>query len=191
MTDKQLSTDAQLDLIVEMINKSKNKLATGGSFYFLLWGWTIMLANLGHFIIDKFDLYPAPYIVWMITIPAGIASMIYGMKSSKNLAAKNHMDNMYSYIWLGAFITCISIIFFVPDARFLLTPIILAIAGMATFLSGLLLRFTPLVIGGITLWIAAIVASQLPEVYHYLLGAIGIFLGYLVPGYLLKKAENA
>ncbi len=189
MSDKELSKEESLKLITDMIGQAKRNFAQGGSFYFLLWGWVVMLANLGHYILGMVG-YEHPYIVWVATLPAGIISMVYGAKKGRNAQVKSHLDRMYGYIWLGVFISVLIILFFMGNVNYNVNAIILTFAGLGTFLSGLMLRFSPLVMGGAALWVASILAFYMPVNDQYLIGAIGIIAGYLIPGYLLRKAEN-
>lgn len=190
MEDKEISKEESLELITEMIGQAKRNFAKGGSFYFLLWGWVVLFANLGHYLLAYFG-YQHPYIVWMAIIPAGIASMVYGARVDRRVKVKSHLDRMYGYIWLGVFICVLIIIYFMKDLNFNVNAVILSFAGLGTFLSGLMLRFSPLVLGGIALWISSIVAFHFSTSDQYLVGAVGILAGYLIPGYLLKRAENA
>ncbi|MEQ9402730.1 MAG: hypothetical protein RIM99_04015 [Cyclobacteriaceae bacterium] len=190
MSNKELTTDESLDLITNMIGQAKRNLARGGSFYFLLWGWVVMLANLGHYLIDKYDWYEHPYIVWAATIPAGIASMIYGARHDRKAAVRSHLDRLYGLIWMAVFIGVLIILFFMADVSYNVNAIILTFAGIGTFISGCALRFNPLILGGIALWISSIIAFNLDLTDQYLAGAIGILAGYLIPGYLLKRVER-
>ncbi len=191
MSEKELTKEQSLQLITDMIGQAKRNFAKGGSFYFLLWGWVVMLANLGHYILASYTNFEQPYIVWLATIPAGIISGIYGGRQGRNAKVKSHLDKMYGYIWLSVFISVLIILFFMGDVNYNVNAIILVFAGLGTLLSGLMLRFRPLVLGGLALWISSIVAFNMPVNDQYLIGAIGIIAGYLIPGYLLKKAENA
>lgn len=190
MSDKELTKEESLQLITEMIGQAKRNFARGGSFYFLLWGWVVMLANFGHYILAEYVQYEAPYIVWVLTIPAGIASGIYNARMDRRAKVKSHLDRMYGYIWLGVFVGVLILLFFMGKVDYNVNAIILTFAGLGTFLSGVMLRFSPLVVGGVALWVASIVAFTLPVNDQYLVGGIGIICGYLIPGYLLKKAEN-
>ncbi len=190
MTEKQLTKDESLQLITEMIGQSKHNFAKGGSFFFLLWGWVVMIANAGHYVMMKWQLFDKPYMIWMITIPAAIITIIYSVRMDKKALVKGHLDRMYGLVWLSVFMCTVIILAFMADVNYNVNPIILVFAGLGTFLSGSMLRFTPLVLGGFALWIAAVAAFVLPITEQYLVGAIGIFAGYLIPGYLLRKAEN-
>jgi hypothetical protein len=190
MTEKQLSKDESLQLITEMIGQAKRNFAKGGSFFFLLWGWVVLLANIGNYVMMKWQLFDKPYLIWMITIPAAILSIIYSVRMDNKAVVKSHLDRMYGLVWLSIFVCAVIILTFISDSFETINPIILVFAGLGTFLSGCMLRFTPLVLGGFALWVAAIAASMLPVTEQYLLASIGILAGYLIPGYLLRKAEN-
>ena len=191
MSDKELTKDESLDLIVDMIGQAKRNIARGGSFYFLLWGWVVMLANLGHYVLDKYDLYDAPHIVWAATIPAGIISGIYGARRGKNSKVKSHLDRLYGLVWISVAMGVLTILFFMADVNYNVNPIILTFSAIGTFISGCMLRFRPLIIGGIALWISSVIGFNAIVTDQYLIGAIGILAGYLIPGYLLKRAERA
>ena len=190
MSNKELSNEESLALIADMIGQAKRNLAKGGSFYFLLWGWVVMLANLGHYLIATFDWYEYPYIVWVSTVPAAIASMVYGFRRDAKASVRSHLDTVYSQIWLAVFIGALIILFFTGNVLYNINAIILTFAGVGTYISGMALRFKPLVFGGMALWIASIIAFNLNPIDQYLVGTVGIFAGYLVPGYLLKRAES-
>ena len=190
MRDKELTKEESLSLITDMIGQAKRNVARGGSFYFLLWGWVVMLANLGHYLLDKFDWYEHPYIVWLVTIPATIASLWYGAQQSKKAVVRSHLDRLYGLIWLAVGIGILIVILFVSKVDYNINAIILILAGIGTFISGSMLRFNPLVIGSVALWISSIVAFSLTVTDQYLVGAVAVIVGYLIPGYLLKRAER-
>ncbi len=190
MSNDELTNDERLTLIANMIGEAKHNIARGGSFYFLMWGWVVMLANIGHYLIAVNDWYEAPYIVWLATIPAAIASIIYSARKHSHAKVVSHLDRLYGLIWLAVMIGVLVIIFSSGELTGNLNAIILTFAGVGTFISGCALRFTPLILGGVALWVASIVAFNLSPIDQYLVGAFGILAGYLIPGYLLKRAER-
>jgi len=62
----------------------------------------------------------------------------------------------------------------------------LALYGMPTFLSGITLRFKPLIYGGITCWLLSIIACFIPYQFHLLLLGLSVIIAWIVPGYILK-----
>ena len=62
---------------------------------------------------------------------------------------------------------------------------------MTTFLSGIILKFKPLVIGAICCWVFEIMSPFINVDFHLLLIAGSIIAGWIIPGYLLKaKYKN-
>lgn len=190
MTEKELTGKESLELITSMINQAKRNFKKGGSFYFLLWGWVVMTANLGHYYLDVFTDYAHPYIVWLITFPAALVSIWYGRKLRNQTKVVNHMDHLYGQVWLAIGAGIVIALFFMSPLGFNHNAVIMLLSGIGTYLCGAMLRFKPLMIGGLILGVTSIVCFNVPISEQYLVGGIGIFAGYLIPGYLLKRVEK-
>ena len=98
--DKDSMTAQQsLDIITSMIRQTKANVSKN-SFYFLLWGWTIALANIGVYLAIRFEMFDNPTVIFAITIPAAIITAIYGMRQSREATASTLLDsiNIYCYI---------------------------------------------------------------------------------------------
>jgi len=185
-----MTQEESLKVISDMISRAKQNYSRGGSFYFLLWGWVIMLANLGHYLLEMYSNVAHPEIVWLAIIPAVIASVIYGSSAKKEAVAVGYIDKMYGYIWTAAAAGIIFALVFMRQLNGYHGAIILLSAGTGTFLSGQIMRFKPLIMGGIALWITCIISMYVGVVDQLLVAVFGIIAGYLVPGYLLKKSEK-
>ena len=68
-----LTAKESLDLITAMIHEAKGQVQRN-NFFFLLWGWVVVLANLGMYALYQIA-YSRPYVVWLITIPAWIFTL--------------------------------------------------------------------------------------------------------------------
>lgn len=190
MLEKELTKQESLNLITEMINQAKSNYSKGGSFYFLLWGWTVMLANFSHYYLEKFTDYQHPYYVWALTLPAALISVIYSVREGKKALVTTHLERMYSQVWMAVGVGLVVSLIFMSRLDFNHNPVILLFAGMGTFISGQMLRFRPLVFGGIALWVSAIIGFSIPVEEQYLVAGLGILAGYLIPGYMLKSKEK-
>jgi hypothetical protein len=93
------------------------------------------------------------------------------------------------WIWIGYGITCFTIVAFGNKTNWQINPIVITMASVPTFATGIMLRFKPLMFGGVALWLFGIVLFLLPSDWQFLISAIAITLGYLVPGYMLKKSD--
>jgi hypothetical protein len=68
----------------------------------------------------------------------------------------------------------------------MIDPMLLVLYGMPTFLSGIILKFKPLIIGGICCWILSVLSAFIPAEYQLLLIAAAVISAWIIPGYLLK-----
>ena len=188
--EKELTNEERLVLISDMISRAKKNFAHGSSFHFLLWGWVISLANFGHYVLDKFDLYEIPFIVWLITIPAAFASFWYGFKKTKNANAKSHIDKVYSSLWISITVMVAICLIFMGKLGFNHNPIIMLFTGLGTFVSGILMRYKPIIYGGVILWVGACMGLMTTITNQQLIAGIVVILGHLIPGYMLRSAEK-
>lgn len=185
MKNENLSDKESLKLITEMINTAKGNIQNSYIF-FLIWGWLVMLASLLHYGLINFTSLEHPEIAWSILIIGVFLSGWHGYKQGKTSQVKTYSDRIYGQIWLTFLISYIILLFFVKNINYNINPLIMLMAGGSTYLSGITIKFRPLVYGGIVLWISAIISFMLPGDIQLLISAGGIFLGYLVPGYILK-----
>ncbi len=188
--EKEITGKESLEIITKMISEAKRNVAKGGSFYFLLWGFVVSIANLGHYILGKYTDYPTPYFVWLVTIPAVLVTVIHSYRQGKSARVHGPLDKLHGHIWIAAFVGILMALIFMNKIAYHHNPIILLIAGSSTYLTGILLKFRPLIIGGICLWVMSVICYFLPVIDQYLAGCVGIIIGYIIPGFMLKKAES-
>jgi hypothetical protein len=185
---ENMSPAESLDLITEMIHQAKGNVQKN-SFYFLLWGWVVVLANLGMFTLTLLE-YPRPYIVWAITIPAWLVSMYYGFRQGKSESKSTHLDRISAALWICYATSIFTLIGFGYKINFQLNPVIVLFSAVPTFVSGIILRFKPLLVGAVCLWVLGIIGFLVPMYIQPLVGAGAIVIGYLVPGYILKYKNS-
>lgn len=187
--DENLSPQQSLDLIANMIHEAKGRVQKN-SFYFLLWGWVIVVANLGMYILTMMD-YDRPYVVWLITVPTWIYSMIKGYSQGREGGTRSsHLDRITGTIWIAYGAVIFTFVGFGQLINFQLNPTILLITAIPTFTCGVIINFRPLMMGGVIFWISGIISFLLPLDAQPLAGAVAITCGYLVPGYLLKATRK-
>ena len=184
----ELTAHESLDLITSMIREAKGKVQRN-NFYFLFWGWVIVVANLGTFTLSQLN-YDRPYIVWLITIPAWIYTFVTAFRRERYAAATTHLDQISGRLWMAYGVTIFILVAFGSKINYQLNPVILTITALPTLLTGVILRFKPFIIGGIAFWIAGIATFLCPVMYQPLVGAVAIIAGYIIPGYMLKNEGN-
>ncbi|MFT5168958.1 MAG: hypothetical protein ACI8P3_004204 [Saprospiraceae bacterium] len=174
--------------IIESMLQESRKSLHNNSFYFILWGMLLIPAGIVEFLFYGDGNF---WIVWpIIGILGGIISAIYGRKEDKQSGLQTIGDRITLYTW-GAFgITLIIVIAYSMHHNLSPHPLILMLAGSATFISGGISKFNPFIWGGIILELGAILCGfVLAPPYHGLIFACSIFLGYVIPGIMLKKVE--
>ena len=190
MEEKNISPEESLEIITGMISTAKSNFAKGGSFYFLLWGGIIACANFGHYILGVHTSYPHPYVVWLLVIPAVIITILYSVKRKRSSSVISSFDRLYGQLWWAVFVGIIVVLAFMPNLNYNTTPIILLFSAIGTYITGQILRFKPLIFGGITLALMAIVAFMLEVPDQFLLAGFAMLAGYVVPGFMLKREER-
>lgn len=190
MEEKTISPEEGLEIITGMIRTAKSNFAKGGSFYFLLWGGIIGAANFGHFILGALVGYRHPYIVWLLVIPAVIITIIYSINKKRSAPVKSSFDRIYGQLWWTIFVSIMLVLIFMAKLSYNTTPVILLFSAIGTYITGQILRFKPLIIGGISLAAMAVVAFMLDVQYQFLVAGVAMLVGYIIPGIMLKREEQ-
>jgi hypothetical protein len=186
--ETKLTEQQSLKIIQEMIATSKNNLKDN-SFFLLLWGWLVLVASLLHFGLIQIN-YENPWLPWPIIMTIGaIVSGIAGYRIGKKAKVISHVDKMIMYLWWGFLVVMFIVLFMMGLQKIHWTTthsLIIVLYGMGTFVSGGALKFKPLIIGGISCWILAIISLFVEPQFVLLLIALSIIIAYLIPGYMLK-----
>jgi hypothetical protein len=185
--DSKFSPIESLAIIEGMINKAKNNFSDDSLLY-LLWGWVVFFCSIIHFILLKLSIVQHPEMVWMLTWVAAIVQIIYLIKQKKKERVKTYADEIISFLWIcfGISMFTITFIFARMNTWIVMYPIALLLYGFPTFLTGIIMKFKPLKIGGIICWLLSIGATFIEPVYALLFLAIAMLAAWIIPGYLLK-----
>jgi hypothetical protein len=189
MEEREININESFDIIQSMVNKIQRQFSDD-SFYYIMWGWLVFAASVAHFMLLKMDVQQAP-IVWLLMPVGGIVSMIYGAKQSKNEKIKTYVGTYIGYLWgaMGmAILVVLGMAFKIGmDVTY---PILILIYGIGTFVSGGLLSFRPLIIGGVVCFILSVLSFFAAFQYQLLFIAAAMLVSYIVPGHLLKAKFN-
>jgi hypothetical protein len=183
-----MTAHKQLDIMEAMVNASR-KSQKQNSFHYILWGLIMAAVSLVEYYCATNNI-----VFWQIWPIAGVIgaalSFLHGRKESNKSEVNTTSDLFSGYLW-GAFgVTLVFVIAYTVPQGLHPHPMILAIAGMATFVSGGVSKFIPLILGGIALWIGAIVCAFLvTDVHISIVYAIALFAGYVIPGFILRNKE--
>lgn len=175
--------------IIEDMMKESKKAFHHYSGYFIIWGLVMAPAGIAEYFLLE---YEYNWIAWPIaSIVGGIATAIFSARQSKKQQAASGMDRVIGYTW-GAFGFCL--ILAIAYSISIQTPphtLVLMLAGGATFISGGISKFKPFIYGGLALEVCAICSAFfVPVELHSIVFSIGIVLGYIIPGFMLRNIED-
>jgi hypothetical protein len=159
MQSDNFSPKESLQLIDSMINQAKNRFSENG-FLYLLWGWMVLGCSVGHFILIKLRLFKHPEIIWISCWLVAIYQIIYLVRRGKKATVKTYSENIIGYVWMTFGITMGVVSFIVTKTQSsdLINSLALVLYGIPTFLSGVVMRFKALKLGGIICWSLAVIS---------------------------------
>tara|TARA_X000001036_G_scaffold275358_1_gene255686 strand:- start:223 stop:804 length:582 start_codon:yes stop_codon:yes gene_type:complete len=184
-----------LNLIRETINKTKDQIRPL-SVNFIFWGILITLMSVIHYLFPS-TIQMNPYsslVFWTIFPLIGMAITIYyNKKIIDNRGFETHLSRVLKIIWVVFNISWLIIIFnsFIIKQNPALN--ILFLLGMTTLITGLIIRYKPVSLGGVFLMILYLFFSINPDFPIFIINILGMLFGMVIPGLFLffeKKDES-
>jgi hypothetical protein len=191
MPEEIFSPQESLQLIQSMIAKTRKNMSDN-SKHFLLWGWITFICCTGQFILKNLMNYENHYLVWLLILPAAAISAYFGIKDGKKKEATTYIGDSMKYLWMGMGISyfVLSMILSRMGWNTNIFPFFILLYGLGTFISGKFLQFRPLVFGGLTAWVLAVISTFFNYDYQMLFGAAAILVSYIIPAYLLRNKNR-
>ncbi|MBK8582663.1 MAG: hypothetical protein IPL86_12795 [Flavobacteriales bacterium] len=189
--EQELTPSESLKLIETMIGQAKSSFSRI-SFYFLMWGVLLLAAMVTAYLMRDAGNAWAHGAAWGVAgVLGGIISPIFGFRQGKKEQVSNPMDRVVGWIWGAFVITMLLMMFSFTGSGRNPGAAITLLTAMPTFLTGQIMRFKPLIFGGMLFWVAGLVmffsGNDTVIVSAY---CISMVFGYLVPGILLKRQED-
>ena len=153
---EQFTPQQSLQLIQSMIEKTRSHMGAN-RFYFLLWGWIVFGAILVQFFLKVVVAYRHHYVVWLVTIVAVVATILRNKRDERIQGVRTYIGDSVGYLWMGVGIAffVMSFIISVGIGWLHAWPFMILMYGLGTFISGKILQFQPMVVGGVVNWVIA------------------------------------
>jgi hypothetical protein len=177
-----------LKTIYAMIASTRNTIGEN-YLYFILWGYLVGLACISEYILIRVVQYDRHYMVWPVLMGLGMAvSVVLTLRRQKASTHRTFIGNIMNYLWGGWVISLLIIMYFATRLQnySLILPLTLVMYGMGIFISGGVISYRPLIIGGIIAWIAALIAYFQPYNIQLLLTTATVIVSYIIPGHMLR-----
>lgn len=190
MPQEQLSPQQSLTLIRDMISKTRDTIS-GNAIYYLVWGWLTFIACIGQFILKHVMEYKYHYLAWTVVLIGIVFSLVQGARDEKRSRVKTYIGESVKLLWLGmaASFFVLSLILTNLGWGHPAFPFFMLLYGLGTFVSGSLIRFRPLIIGGVAAWVMAVASTYFPYDYQILFAAAAILVSYIIPAYILRARK--
>ncbi len=185
-TEKTFNEQESLQLIESMMLSAKREIGEDG-FMYLFWGWLVFVAALTNYILQFVINYEYSWIPWMVLMPlGGIISAIYGFRTAKKQKVKTFADEFLGYLGIAFGVCLFIVLFFMWKLQLNCYPMVMLTYGTFLFVSGGVLRFKPLVIGGIINLGFAAASFFVTFDMQLLFISAAVLLGYIIPGHMLN-----
>lgn len=162
------------------------------AFTFVFRGAVVMAAALANYALEHAG-FAAPWLPWMVLMP--LAAVVLGIRGRRQqrlgLMGTTPTDRRMRLVQKSFVFTLLFAIACATQIGWQNAhPIILVLYGVGTVAAGRLLRFRPLVVGGIASGLLGAVAAAVPADTQLLLIAAAMLVSYIVPGVLLHKRSH-
>jgi len=189
-----MTKEEQLSIINDAIKQTKTNLKPLG-YNLVFWGVVIISMSLFHYFFPQIVQYSyySSVIYWVLIPVLGMFyTTYYNIKTGTKIGYETQLDRVIRIIWsvfglAWIFTVGISLIYNVNPVQD-----ILFLLGIVLVMSGLIIKFRNITIGGIGLLIFTVYTYYNPGINLLLVNVIGISFGMLVPGLSLyfQKSDN-
>jgi hypothetical protein len=191
--DEKMTPEESLLLITSVIEETKQRFQENGHII-ILWGTLIFIVMVSQYILVLLGWYKLFDIAWTcILFPlGGIYTFIYAWKKyKKNNIPRTIIGNIIGTMGWVVGIN-LMILGFLFRNRFgeALAPVFLILWALFFILTGISIKFKPILFGGILLNLLGFAAFYISGQYHGLILAAGGVIGMIIPGILLNRANR-
>ena len=203
-----MTEQESLQLIQQMINKAKNSYHEKG-IGTMLWGSVITICSLVTFLRLEYD-FRLPFDIWWLTLIAIIPQLFISAKEKKERKIRSYNDDAMDYVWLCFGISIFLLIHINSNVLLKLNPVfsdyrnlggkaedfnyfsytssmMLLLYGMPTIITGAIMKFKPMLWGGILCWVCCVITVYSNVKIDYLLTALSATCAWLIPGIILWR----
>lgn len=188
MEDKVLTEKESLDLISQMIRNTRSRLEDNSGIPFLIWGYTtVIVAVVVWSLVTTSGNYLWHWLWFAIPVFGGTLWLLHNKKQLNNRSRViTFVDRAISHVWMvfGIASFMISIISFLTYIPILF--IVLLTMGMATAITGLMIRFKPIIFSGFIGILFSPLCVIVRDTSSILIFAAIFVLMMVIPGHMLN-----
>jgi hypothetical protein len=190
MENSTFTPEESLLLISKTIEQAKNRFKDSGHI-FIYWGTLTFIVFGSQLILSLLELYQ--YTIWPVYLfPLSTFYMIYlTVKEKKKNLPKTYIGNILGTLgWILGMNLCIMGFFCWDKLGVAMAPVFIIFFALFILICGLLIRFKPLIIGGILTNLIGLGTFFISTNYHGFSIMLMAVVGLIIPGILLNLARR-
>ena len=192
MEDRKLSEKESLELISQMIRNTQTRMEENSGTMFLIWGYLSVFVTLLVWVpLMLTGNYQWQWFWFLLPIGGMILSLIHKRNETQKPRARTFIDRIISHIWTvlgtaGFVLSMISIFFH----KFPILFVIVLIMGIGTTLTGLIIKFKPLIYSGILGMLLSVIFLFVSwQIQMPVFAAVFVFM-MVIPGHILNSTAR-
>lgn len=206
MEERKITEAESIEIITSMISRTKARLVKGSGNILLMWGYLIVAVTALIWVLLVTTKNPAVNWLWfLIWVIGGIATPIMVKRKRMASGTKSYTDKLTSQIWsvvgltgIASTLLCLGFLLIGgKDSWSMMFVFALIIVPMAEIMQGLVIKESPLIVGGgigllIGLFTTCCISSHitLMATWFMPLFIIAFAAMMIVPGHILNSKAN-
>lgn len=198
LTSEVFDEEQSLMVIREMIQVSQKKIKNDG-ILMIVWGYAMSVMYFISYIKDILFIpvktnHILGYISGFLPLLALLGTIYYVFLQHKKV--RTYIGVSIRYIWVALFFSLVLINLIqnnvLHDINFMLQhPIFMTVISFATVVTGIILRYKLITVGGIIFAALALLCSYLALRDQMLFDAIAWFIAFVIPGHIMYHKRNS
>jgi hypothetical protein len=181
--DENFDPQHSMQIINTMINRAQNRFSENG-FLFIFWGWLVFVTALAFYALLQNGVENA-WLAWYTMPFGGVFTMIYSIRQKKKEKVKSYIDDYMAYVGIAFGAALVITLTFGFKLQLACYPMVIMLYAIMTFVTGGILRFRPLIIGGALSFPISAVALFFPFTDQVLFLSLSVLVSYIIPGHWL------
>jgi hypothetical protein len=189
MSSTTFTPEESVLLIAKTIRETKSRFVQSGHIY-ILWGTLMFAVSLCQYFLVRRELYNYAGYPCLLYPLAGVYTWIYNRKKYRN-KPKTMLGNilMTLGLLLGFNLMILGFLFF-RQLGDTLVPVFLIFLAVFNVITGVAIKHSPMIIGGILINIIGLGLFYIDWQYHSLFMAIAVLIAFVIPGILLNRNQG-
>ncbi|MDY3978733.1 MAG: hypothetical protein SOZ00_01785 [Tidjanibacter sp.] len=194
MEERELTEKESLTLISQMIQNTQNKIIRNQGTPFLIWGYGVTITSLAVWLLVRLTGNMSWNFLWFAPSAVCYPLMaVFTRRQERQQTITTYVDRVINYIWAtfgiaeGVATIAMFISGFALGASFPIFYITMLLLGTAITLTGLVIRFRAIILGGaaaLALSFAFLFLHSASDIY--LIFALAMIVTMVIPGHILN-----